>query len=181
MISPSWLKRTRTCREATQFVASRVALSIHVQSMENAQAAAIWLGTERHWSTASHGIVCERIVFGETANPVFVIEEIDKAPPHAQYNPLAAFHSLLAPLTACALRDAGLDVTFDTSLAIYIANSNDAVALPESLRSRVRDLAPAWRAGATSGLSHCHRGRAKASASLASRPRSPRCRASSPT
>ncbi|MDN8615251.1 AAA family ATPase [Variovorax ginsengisoli] len=113
---------------------------LRVQSMENAQASALWLGTERHWATASHGIVFEQIVLGGAANPVFLIDEIDKAPQESQYKPLAALHSLLEPVTACAVRDAGLDITFDASLAIYIATSNDAGKLPESLRTRFREF-----------------------------------------
>jgi ATP-dependent Lon protease len=113
---------------------------IRIQSMENAQSTALWHGTERHWSTASHGIVFEQIVLGEVANPIFLVDEIDKAPQEARYNPLAGFHSLLEPTTACAVRDAGLDIVFDASLATYIATSNDPRKVPDSLRSRFREF-----------------------------------------
>ncbi|MDM0104858.1 AAA family ATPase [Variovorax sp. J22R24] len=114
---------------------------IRIQSMENAQSPALWLGTERHWATASHGIVFEQIVNGPVANPIFLIDEIDKASQEGRYNPQAALHSLLEPVTACAVRDAGLDITFDASLVIYIATSNDPRKMSESLRTRFREFA----------------------------------------
>lgn len=127
----------------TQFaidLAEALGAPIRIQSMENAQAPALWLGTERHWATASHGIVLDQIVFGAVANPLFLIDEIDKAPKGMRYDPLMALHSLLEPVTACTVRDAGLDITFDASLAIYIATSNDRSAVPESLLTRFREF-----------------------------------------
>lgn len=109
-------------------------------SMENAQTTALLLGTERHWSTASPGIVFDQIVLGSSANPIFFIDEIDKAPRNASYDPLAPLHSLMEPITAIAVRDASLDMTFDASLAIYVAASNDPAKLPHSLRSRMTEF-----------------------------------------
>ena len=106
-------------------------------SMENAQTTALLLGTERHWSTTTPGVVFEEVVLGASANPIFLIDEIDKAPRNATYDPLAPLHSLLEPSTAAVARDASLDITFDASLAIYIAASNDPNRIPESLRSRM--------------------------------------------
>jgi ATP-dependent Lon protease len=110
------------------------------QSMENAQTASLLLGTERHWSNAAPGAVFEEIVLGPYANPVFIIDEIDKAPSRSAYDPLAALHSLLEPFTASTVRDAGLDITFDARLAIYVAASNDPRKVPESLRSRFAEF-----------------------------------------
>ncbi|MEJ8814273.1 AAA family ATPase [Variovorax ureilyticus] len=110
------------------------------QSMENAQTTSLLLGTERHWSNAAPGAVFEQIVLGQYANPVFLIDEIDKAPIHASYDPLAPLHSLLEPLTASTVRDAGLDITFDARLVIYIAASNNPHKVPESLRSRFTEF-----------------------------------------
>ena len=121
-------------------VARALGAPIRIQSMENAQSPALWLGTERHWATASHGIVFEQIVNGPVANPIFLVDEIDKASQEGRYNPQAALHSLLEPVTACAVRDAGLDITFDASLAIYIATSNDPSRMSDSLRTRFREF-----------------------------------------
>jgi len=107
------------------------------QSMENAQTTSLLLGTERHWSTATPGLVFDQIVLGKFANPVFLIDELDKAPSNSSYDPLVPLHSLLEPLTACAVRDAALDITFDARLATYIAASNDPGKIPQTLRSRL--------------------------------------------
>lgn len=110
------------------------------QSMENAQTTSLLLGTERHWSTACPGAVFDEIVLGKFANPVFLIDELDKAPANSTYDPLRPLHSLLEPFTAATIRDAALDITFDASLAIYIAASNDPTKIPESLRSRFSEF-----------------------------------------
>ena len=109
-------------------------------SMENAQTTSLLLGGERHWSTASHGLVFEQVCLGAVANPVFLIDELDKAPKGAQYDPLAPLHSLLEPVTAQRVRDASLDIEFDASLVTFVATSNDPGKVPESLRSRFREF-----------------------------------------
>ena len=109
-------------------------------SMENAQTTALLLGTERHWSTATPGIIFDQIVLGQYANPIFLIDELDKAPKNSGYDPITPLHSLMEPFTAATVRDAALDITFDASLAIYVATSNDPKKIPESLRSRLTEF-----------------------------------------
>lgn len=110
------------------------------QSMENAQTSSLLLGSERHWSNAACGIVFDQIVLGDVANPILLIDELDKAPSAGRYDPLAAFHSLLEPTSAMNARDAALDMTFDASLVIYIATSNNPDRVPQTIRSRLREF-----------------------------------------
>lgn len=121
-------------------LAKALGAPIRRHSMENAQTTALLLGSERHWSTASPGIVFEEVVLGQHANPIFLIEELDKVSRGASYDPTAPLHSLLEPLTAQKVRDASLDLEFDASLAIYIATSNDPSKVPAPLRSRFREF-----------------------------------------
>jgi len=110
------------------------------QSMENAQTTALMLGTERHWANAAPGLLFEEVVLGKVANPLILIEEIDKCPTsgRSDYNPINSFHSILEPQTAMAVRDAGMDMEFDASLAIYLATANSLEPLPLSIQSRFR-------------------------------------------
>ena len=121
-------------------LATALGAPLRRHSMENAQTTALLLGTERHWSTASPGIIFDQIVLGQYANPIFLIDELDKAPRNSGYDPLAPLHSLMEPFTAATVRDAALDITFDASLAIYVATSNDPKKIPESLRSRLTEF-----------------------------------------
>lgn len=121
-------------------LAAALGTPVRRHSMENAQTTALLLGTERHWSTASPGLVFDQLVFGDAANPVVLIDELDKAPRGAQYDPFAPLHSLLEPATATRVRDASLDIEFDASLVIYIATSNNPGHVPAPLRSRFREF-----------------------------------------
>jgi len=118
-------------------LAEAMTLPVRLQSMESVQSPSLFLGTERHWSTSGTGVIFELVVLGDVANPVLVIDEIDKAK-NSQHEPINAFHALLEPRTATAVRDAGLDLQFDASLVVYIATANDEQALPLSIRSRFK-------------------------------------------
>lgn len=124
----------------SQDLAQALTAPLRRQSMENAQSTSLLLGTERHWSTAGPGVIFEEIVLGQFANPVFLLDELDKAPIDGRYDPLAALHCLLEPLTAKNVRDAGLDIEFDASLATYIATANVLRRIPSSLLSRFRQF-----------------------------------------
>jgi len=118
-------------------LAEAMGLPCRVQSMESVQSPALFLGSERHWSTSGIGIIFDQVALGEVANPVIVVDEIDKTK-GGHYEPINVFHSLLEPRTAATARDAGLDLPFDASLVIYIATANDVNALPLTIRSRFK-------------------------------------------
>lgn len=121
-------------------LAEALAAPLRRQSMENAQTSSLLLGSERHWSNATCGIIFDQVVLGDTANPILLLDELDKAPNTGRYDPLAALHSLLEPTSAKNARDAALDMTFDASLVIYIATSNYPHRVPLTIRSRLREF-----------------------------------------
>jgi len=110
------------------------------QSMDNAQSGSLLLGSERYWSNAAHGVIFDQVCMGTHANPIILLDELDKAPTDARYSPTAPLHSLLEPVTSRCVRDAAMDIEFDASLVTYIATSNDPTLVPASLRSRFREF-----------------------------------------
>ena len=70
------------------------------------------------------GKVFEALVEGEYANPVIVVDEIDKASADAQYDPLGALYSLLEHDTAGSFIDEFAEVAIDASQVIWVATAN---------------------------------------------------------
>lgn len=105
-----------------------------------------WLlsGSSSQWKGAKPGKVFEALVDGQYANPVIVVDEIDKAAGEAQYDPLGALYSLLEHDTAQSFVDEFADVAIDASQVIWITTANDAHAIPEPILNRmnVYEIAP---------------------------------------
>jgi len=101
-------------------------------------------GASSQWKNARPGKVFDTLVSGEYANPVLVVDEIDKAASHAQYDPLGALYSLLEADTARAFTDEFAEVPIDCSSVIWIATANDASGIPEPILNRlnVYDIPP---------------------------------------
>lgn len=107
-------------------------------SFDNAQSTSTFLGSDRHWGNTHYGLVYETIALGDCANPVILLDELDKPTRHSGVDPAAPLHSLLEPVSACAVRDSSLDFQMDASLITWIATANDRSRIPTSLLSRFR-------------------------------------------
>jgi ATP-dependent Lon protease len=98
-----------------------------------------WLlsGASSQWKGAKPGKVFEAIVDGQYANPVIVVDEIDKASADAQYDPLGSLYSLLEHDTAGAFMDEFAEVAIDASQVIWIMTANDERCIPEPILNRM--------------------------------------------
>lgn len=98
-----------------------------------------WLlsGSSSQWKGSRPGKVFEALVEGQYANPVIVVDEIDKASGDAQYDPLGALYSLLEHDTAQNFTDEFAEVAIDASQVIWITTANDERGIPEPIRNRM--------------------------------------------
>ena len=98
-----------------------------------------WLlsGSSSQWKGSRPGKVFEALVEGEYANPVIVVDEIDKASADAQYDPLGALYSLLEHDTAQNFTDEYAEVAIDASQVIWVTTANDERAIPEPILNRM--------------------------------------------
>jgi ATP-dependent Lon protease len=106
---------------------------------DNPSAGSQLRGSDKHWGNSSSGLLFSLVCEGAYANPVVLLEELDKCgfgasrdAPH----PLTQLHSVLEPQSARRLIDVSLDIEFDASLVTYVATANSLEGLEAPLRSR---------------------------------------------
>lgn len=113
-------------------------------SMETAQTATALSGSEQYWGNSKPGQLFELLVEGEFANPVVLIDEVEKARNAHGYDPGAALYGLLEPSSAATWRDLSVPyLKIDASRVMWILTSNKKhlVAQPLLSRMRVFDIA----------------------------------------
>jgi ATP-dependent Lon protease len=94
-------------------------------------------GANAQWKGARPGKVFETLVDGQYANPVMVVDEIDKARGEHAYDPLGALYSLLEHDTASTFIDEFAEVPVDASQVIWVATANDERDIPDPILNRV--------------------------------------------
>ncbi len=105
--------------------------------MSSLTAGWILSGASSQWKNAKPGRVFETFLNGEYANPLIVVDEIDKAAAEGQYDPLGALYALLEESTAARFVDEFAEVPIDASGAVWVATANDAARIPEPILDRM--------------------------------------------
>ncbi|HEY3076922.1 MAG TPA: AAA family ATPase [Burkholderiales bacterium] len=94
-------------------------------------------GASSQWKNAKPGKVFDTFLNGEYANPVIVVDELDKASSDGQYDPLGALYELLEVETATRFVDEFVELPIDASGAVWLATANDTSRIPEPLVNRL--------------------------------------------
>jgi ATP-dependent Lon protease len=94
-------------------------------------------GASSQWKNAKPGKVFDTFLNGDYANPVIVVDELDKTSGDGQYDPLGALYELLEVDTATRFVDEFAEVPIDASGAVWLATANDAARIPDPILSRM--------------------------------------------
>jgi ATP-dependent Lon protease len=132
LVGPPGVGKTHFARS----VADILGVPQFVYALESAETVSVLCGSDKHWSNSEAGQLFNLIVHGERANPVVVLDELDKVTDGSQYKPGNALLTVLEPSTAAQLRDKCIDLTFDASYVVYIATANRLSAIDTALVSR---------------------------------------------
>lgn len=86
------------------YFAQRLAATLHLPyeevHMESATAAWILSGMDSTWNESKPGRIFETLVHGRFANPLILLDEIDKVGSGNRYDPMGSLYGLLEPHTA---------------------------------------------------------------------------------
>ncbi len=106
-------------------------------SMSSMTAGWILSGASSQWKNAKPGKVFDTLLNGTYANPVMVVDEVDKAGGDSQYDPLGALYALLEHDTAAQFIDEFVEIPVDASSVVWVATANDAARIPEPILNRM--------------------------------------------
>lgn len=135
LLGPPGVGKTRFA----QSLARLLATDFFRFAMDSGTTGATLLGSDAHWGNTQMGVLTHILTSGKTANPVFVLDEVDKAnDAHARYSAINALHSILEPETAGSLRDLSTRLVINASRVIWIGTANHGDRIPESIHSRFK-------------------------------------------
>jgi ATP-dependent Lon protease len=133
LLGPPGIGKTHFARHVAQLLGT----GMNLVPMSSMTAGWLLSGASSQWKGARPGKVFEALVDGQYANPVLVVDEIDKAAADAQYDPLGALYGLLEHDTAQTFMDEFAEVSIDASQVIWIMTANDDRCIPEPILNRM--------------------------------------------
>ena len=133
LLGPPGIGKTHFARRVAQLLGTGLGFI----SMSSLTAGWVLSGASSQWKGARPGKIFETLVDGAYANPVVVVDEIDKARGEHAYDPLGALYGLLEHDTAGTFVDEFAEVSIDASQVIWVATANDERAIPEPILNRM--------------------------------------------
>lgn len=93
-------------------------------------------GLSSFWSNGKQGAVFDALLLGREMNPVFLLDEIDKAA-ESRYDPLGSLYALLEVESARRFADEFAELPIDASWFAWLATANDLGRIPAPIQSRL--------------------------------------------
>lgn len=111
--------------------------TLKVIDVSSSQSGSPLSGTESHWANSQPGVLWTTLMFGDVGNPIFMLDEIDKAHSQSKYQPLSPLHALLEKRQAKRFSDLCLpEFHIDASHVIWIATSNSTETIEKQIIDR---------------------------------------------
>lgn len=134
LLGPAGVGKTYFSRR----IAEVLGTSFNVLAFDQPSAGVGLRGNDKAWANAEAGMLFNLICLGEHANPVILLDELDKSGTvgSSSADPISQLLGALEPETARRTTDSAVEVTFDASLVTYIATANSTRGLSAPILSR---------------------------------------------
>lgn len=93
-------------------------------------------GSSTGWSEGRAGYVHNYLRDAQSANPFFMLDEIDKLTDDSRYNGYGALYDLLEETSSSKFTDESVSICIDASKVSWIATANDISKIPVPILSR---------------------------------------------
>lgn len=105
--------------------------------MSTVTAGFVMSGMSSQWGNAKPGFVTTSLRESQVANPLILVDEIDKASDDSRYSATSCFFSLLEKHSAEHFKDEFLGVPMDCSYINWVASANYEEKIEPAIRSRM--------------------------------------------
>ncbi|MDX8389381.1 MAG: AAA family ATPase [Mariprofundaceae bacterium] len=119
-------------------LAEQLSVASERVSCSDSNAGFILSGLTSGFSTGQPGLVYNSVVSKRIANPIIIIDEVDKASKASGNGPPieSVFYSLLEPMSARSYKDECMKVEFDASYISWLATANELNEISGPIRDR---------------------------------------------
>jgi ATP-dependent Lon protease len=132
ILGPPGVGKTAFCHELSRLVNTH----LEVLSMAGMTAGFVIGGMSSGWADGKPGKVVQALARGKRANPLYVVDEVDKVGGDKRYDPLGALYGLLEKETAATFIDESLEIPTNCAHAVWVATANYPEKIAEPILSR---------------------------------------------
>ena len=106
-------------------------------AMSSLTAGWVLSGASSQWTNAKPGKVAGTLIHGQYANPLVVLDEVDKAGGDSRYDPMGSLYGLLERDTARTFKDEFIELEMDASHILWVSTANEERNLPDPILNRM--------------------------------------------
>lgn len=132
LIGPAGVGKSAFCFELAKIVNTHFSLI----NLASTTGGFVLSGLSSGWAEGKPGLVVQSLARGRRADPLIVLDEIDKVGGDHRYDPLGSLYQLLEKQSAASFVDEALEIATDCSHINWIATANYAYKIPEPILSR---------------------------------------------
>lgn len=132
LIGDPGIGKTRFLKE----LASTLEVDFFQVDLATASAGFVLAGSSASWADGRPGMVSNSMRKSKQANPIILLDEIDKVSGDNRYDPIGCMYTMLERQSAKMFQDECLQVNMDCSAINWIASANRIETIPAPILSR---------------------------------------------